>query len=50
MPRTIGRRLYLVVVFSSYEQCGEFLEKAGLPHNRYQSGDDIMRLCGQEVK
>jgi ParB-like chromosome segregation protein Spo0J len=37
---------YMVVVFRNGLQLSEFLKAGGLPDNRYQSGEEIMRLCG----
>jgi len=35
---------YMVVVFRDAEQLSTFLQEHGLPDNRYQSGEEIMRL------
>lgn len=37
---------YCVVVFRDAEQLSTFLREHGLPDNRYQSGEEIMRLMG----
>ena len=37
---------YAVVVFRNPEQMTKFFEDAGLPDNRFQSGEEVMRLCG----
>lgn len=37
---------YLVAVFRDEPDCSAFLKAAGLPDNRYQSGEDLRRLCG----
>jgi len=39
-------QFYLVVVFRSEGSMLGFLKRAKLEDSRYQSGDDIMRLCG----
>jgi ParB-like chromosome segregation protein Spo0J len=41
-----GDEYYLVVIFRDQEHCDKFIELAKLPENRYQSGTDLMRLCG----
>ena len=42
-------RYYLVVVFKDEEDCDAFIERGKLIPNRYQSGNDIRRLCGFAV-
>lgn len=37
---------YLVVVFRDAQQLNDFLKSHGLPDNRYQSGEELMRLLG----
>ncbi len=40
---------YVVAVFRTYEQCEAFLEKVGLPNNRYQSGEEIATKMGVDL-
>lgn len=41
---------YVVVVFRDAADLREYLEDAGLPQNRYQSGAELRRLCGIQEK
>ncbi|RZN30510.1 ParB/RepB/Spo0J family partition protein [Bradyrhizobium sp. Leo121] len=46
--RSAGRdndNFFIVVVFRDEAQLTGFLQRAKLPDNRYQSGEEIMRLC-----
>jgi hypothetical protein len=40
---------YVVVVFRDYDDCSLFLQQAGLPEERYQSGADFRRLMKIDV-
>lgn len=41
---------YMVVIFRDAGQLTRFLKEAGLPDNRFQSGEEILRLCGMTQK
>jgi hypothetical protein len=36
----------IVVVFKDSDARDAFIKRAAIPDNRYQSGEDIKRLCG----